>query len=227
VYHQFWTGCRPSKTYFLRRRQLDLRYGWERIEGSRVQGDEHGTKTKRSNRQIQLSDHLLEVLRKHLAFDPSAEWMTTAAADPEDYVFTTRAGTPIDESNFYHRDWLPMLRWLKIRPRPFYNTKHNYISFMLSSGHRTIYVSKQTGDSIKTLEENYARYLPEVDTGHDAIEAGIKKSADKVRSGISAKISEIFASEQEIKKPSKNRRLSNGAGEEGRTPDLMLGKHTL
>ena len=29
------------------------------------------------------------------------------------------------------------------------------------------------------------------------------------------------------KKPSKHRGLQNGAGEEGRTPDLMLGKHTL
>ena len=31
----------------------------------------------------------------------------------------------------------------------------------------------------------------------------------------------------EIKKPSSPRGLKNGAGEEGRTPDLMLGKHTL
>jgi hypothetical protein len=81
--------------------------------------------------------------------------------------------------------------------------------------------------SLRAQETNYARYLPEVDTGHDVIEAAIRESAQKVRSGILAKISEVFASEQEIKKPSKNRRLSNGAGEEGRTPDLMLGKHTL
>jgi integrase len=129
VYHQFWTGCRPSEACYLRRRHLDLRYGWERIEGSPVQGDEHGTKTKRSNREIHLTDHLALVLSRHLKFDPSAEWMSTAAADPEDYVFTTSVGTPIDESNFYHREWLPMLRRLKIRPRPFYNTRHSYISF--------------------------------------------------------------------------------------------------
>jgi hypothetical protein len=29
------------------------------------------------------------------------------------------------------------------------------------------------------------------------------------------------------KKPSISQGLQNGAGEEGRTPDLMLGKHTL
>jgi hypothetical protein len=31
----------------------------------------------------------------------------------------------------------------------------------------------------------------------------------------------------EIKKPLEHQRLKVGAGEEGRTPDLMLGKHTL
>jgi len=28
-----------------------------------------------------------------LRFDPTAEWMSTAAADPEDYVFTTHGNT--------------------------------------------------------------------------------------------------------------------------------------
>jgi integrase len=228
VYHQFWTGCRPSEASYLRRRQVDLRYGWERIEGSRVQGDEHGTKTKRSNRQIQLSEHLLDIMRDHLSYDPAGEWMTSRAANPDDYVFTTPAGTPIDEKNFYSREWLEMLRRVKIRPRrPFYNTRHSYISFMLSSGHTAMFVSQQSGDTIKTLEANYARYLPEVDSRRDIIEAAIKISAEKVRTGISDKIDEIFGRETEKKKPMKNQGLENGAGEEGRTPDLMLGKHTL
>jgi integrase len=116
VYHQFWTGCRPSEACYLRRRQVDLRYGWERIEGSRVQGDEHGTKSKRSNRQHQMSDHPMNVMRVHLSYDLSGEWMTSAASDPDDYVFTTPVkpskhrrkrppkGTAIDEANFYHRE---------------------------------------------------------------------------------------------------------------------------
>ena len=48
-----------------------------------------------------------------------------------------------------------------------------------------------------------------------------------MRSGISDKIAEIFSSEQEKKKPLRKQGLKDGAGEEGRTPDLMLGKHTL
>ena len=55
----------------------------------------------------------------------------------------------------------------------------------------------------------------------------IRESADKVRTGISDKINEIFRSEQKKKKPLVSQGLKDGAGEEGRTPDLMLGKHTL
>src|SRR5262249_14357796 len=118
-------------------------------------------------------------------------------------VFTTPTGAAIDEANFYHREWLPMLRRLKLRPRPFYNTRHSYISFMLSSGHSALFVSKQAGDKIETLEKSYAKYLPEADTRHQIIEASIRESADKVRTGISEKIAEVFASEQKGKSPRK------------------------
>ncbi len=36
-------------------------------------------------------------------------------------------------SGFYQREWVPMLRRLGIRPRPFYNARHTYISFMISA----------------------------------------------------------------------------------------------
>ena len=48
-----------------------------------------------------------------------------------------------------------------------------------------------------------------------------------MRTGISEKINEIFKNEQGKKKPLVSQGLEDGAGEEGRTPDLMLGKHTL
>jgi integrase len=42
VFHQFWTGCRPSEACALRRRDCDLNYGWERIDKSRVSGRQDG-----------------------------------------------------------------------------------------------------------------------------------------------------------------------------------------
>jgi integrase len=69
VHHQFWTGARPSESCALRRGSVDLMYGWEKIEASRVDGHEDGTKAKRSTRHIRLHENLKEVLQEHLRFE--------------------------------------------------------------------------------------------------------------------------------------------------------------
>ena len=51
----------------------------------------------------------------------------------------------------------------KIRPRPFYNTRHSYVSFLYRSERRSGFISSQTGDSIKTLKKDYAKYIEETD----------------------------------------------------------------
>src|SRR5262245_37140177 len=122
---------------------------------------------------------------------------------------------------------LPRLERLKIRPRPFYNTRHSYTSFMLSSGVKLAFVSAQTGDSIKTLESHCAKYTPEADTGRDAIEKLITKSETEVKPDTAQGDSTDSPTPPKKKKPLISRGLKDGAGEEGRTPDLMLGKHTL
>lgn len=85
------------------------------------------------------------------------------SVDPEEYLFTTPAGTPIDVGNFYKREWLPILKSKKIRARPFYNSRHSYVSFLYSIGAKSGFISSQTGDSIKTLETGYAKYIKEAD----------------------------------------------------------------
>ena len=169
VFFQFWQGPRPSESTALRRADVDLRYASARIHRSRVQGKEAGTKTKRSNREIHLHDNVVEVLKDE---NPVA-----LHVKPDDYFFTTPAGYPIDEENFYKREWLPMLRAKKIRPRPFYNTRHSYVSFLYSIGAKSGFISSQTGDSIKTLEADYAKYIPEADSSRDFVEAEIQKRA--------------------------------------------------
>ncbi len=63
VFHQFWTGARPSEASALRRADVDIQYGWEKIEKSLVQGHQGGPKTKRSNRQVRLHNNLVDVLQ--------------------------------------------------------------------------------------------------------------------------------------------------------------------
>ena len=75
-----------------------------------------------------------------------------------------------------------ILRRLKnTRPRPFYNTRHSYVSFLYSIGARSGFISSQTGDSIKTLEKDYAKYIKEADDNRDFVENQIQKSATQVK----------------------------------------------
>jgi hypothetical protein len=50
-----------------------------------------------------------------------------------------------------------MLRVLKIRPRPFYNTCHTYISYMLQIGGKPLWVARQTGTSLDMIEHHYGK----------------------------------------------------------------------
>lgn len=88
-------------------------------------------------------------------------------------------------------------------------------------------ISSRAGDSEKTPRAHYAKYIEDVDNSRTLIEASIIASENEVKTLITYKLQELLAEGQEIKKPSISQGLKDGAGEEGRTPDLMLGKHTL
>jgi hypothetical protein len=51
------------------------------------------------------------------------------------------------------------LRVLQIRPRPFYNTRHTFISVALTLGYNQKWIAEQTGTSIAMLQENYGKYI--------------------------------------------------------------------
>jgi hypothetical protein len=66
-------------------------------------------------------------------------------------------------------------------PRPFYNTRHSLVSFLYSIGAKSGFISSQTGDSIKTLETDYAKYIKEADDNRDFVEERIQKSGTRVK----------------------------------------------
>ena len=72
---------------------------------------------------------------------------------------------------------MPSLRAKELRPRPFYDSRHSYTSFPASIGARSAFVSAQTGDSIKPIEEHYAKYIPDADSMRDLVEAQVRESA--------------------------------------------------
>ena len=78
--------------------------------------------------------------------------------EPNSYVFTDGQGKPIDQSEFA-RGFQAVLRVLKIRQRPFYNTRHTFISIALTLGCNQKWIAEQTGTSIAMIQEHYGKYI--------------------------------------------------------------------
>jgi integrase len=78
--------------------------------------------------------------------------------EPNSYVFTDGQGKPIDQSEFA-RGFQAVLRVLKIRPRPFYNLRHTFISIALTLGSNPKWIAEQTGTSVAMIQEHYGKYI--------------------------------------------------------------------
>ena len=101
------------------------------------------------------------------------------------------------------------------------------ISFLLSMGAKSAFVSSQTGDSIRTRETLYAKYLSGADTGREIVKTSIRHSATQVKPWANTDKSHSIPIPLQRKKPLIVQGLRNEAGDRGRTGDLVLGKHTL
>jgi hypothetical protein len=98
---------------------------------------------------------------------------------------------------------------------------------MLSIGAKMAFVSAQTGDKEATLRKHYTRYLEEIDPDRNWIEAAIRQSekSEKFREkSEKSGFGRDGSRSPKMKKPLIPQGLKSGAGEEGRTPDLMLGE---
>ena len=67
-------------------------------------------------------------------------------------------GKPIDQSEFA-RGFQAVLRVFKTRQRPFYNTRHTYISVALALGCNQKWIAEQTGTSMQMIQEHYGKYI--------------------------------------------------------------------
>ena len=143
--------------------RVDLLKGKATIVLSRTLGEENAPKTGASTRTIALLPNVVELLKTLLPLHVTAE----------DYVFTDEQGKPINQNEF-GRKFQDVLRVLGIRPRPFYNTRHTYISVALTLGCNPKWIAEQTGTSIAMIQQNYGRYIR--DDGDALLRAYVESS---------------------------------------------------
>jgi integrase len=94
-------------------------------------------KTERAVRDVILMPALGEALRQHKR--------ETRFDRPDDYVFTTRAGTPHHAPNIGLRALKPALEKAGLQPVRWHDLRHTFASLLIAGGANITFVSRQLG----------------------------------------------------------------------------------
>lgn len=141
----FGTGCRTGEAIGLRWKHLNENCSTVWIGESLSRGIRKSTKTNRA-RTITLTPNLQSLM---LSRKPEKY-------KPDELVFTSSRGNPIDDHNFRNRAWKSILAKVNVEYRKPYNTRHTLISHALDRGMNPVTVAQLTGHDVQTLYENYA-----------------------------------------------------------------------
>lgn len=150
---RFFTGMRSGEVNGLRWKHVDFERREILIRETFTQGRVEYTKNNYSQREISMSQPVLEALQRQRE--------RTGQGGREGYVFCSRTGTPVDAKNFNNRIWVPMLEYLEIPYRRPYQTRHTAATLWLASGESPEWVARQMGHSTtEMLFRVYSRYIP-------------------------------------------------------------------
>jgi len=114
------------------------------------QGRFFATKTKTSNRKIDLGPTVLSELKK---------WKLACPKHDLDLVFPNEAGEPINHSNMVQRHFIPALRAAGLSKIRFHDLRHTNASLRLENGENIKYIQTQLGHASPTVTLNVYAHL--------------------------------------------------------------------
>jgi integrase len=145
------TGCRVGEAAALKWGNIgaDFSTVWIGESVSRGHFNQRGTKTGKI---------------RTISLTPSARSMLIARRDrlnpkPDDLVFPSPKGKPIDDHNFCNRAWKKILTSCHIEYRTPYNLRHSAISHALANGANPIALAEQTGHDKRVMLSTYAHAI--------------------------------------------------------------------
>ena len=148
---RFFTGMRTGEVHGLKWRYVDFERRLIRVRETVVLGEDEYTKTDGSQRDIQMSQPVVEALTR--------QYEVTGKLS--DYVFCNLMGAPLDNKNFTDRIWYPLLRHLGMTERRPYQMRHTAATLWLASGEAPEWIARQLGHtSTEMLFRVYSRYVP-------------------------------------------------------------------
>ncbi len=187
------TGLRLGEAIALRWGDVDWHGGFIHVQRSYSRG-ELSTPKSGKDRRVDMSSQLQRVLRalyeerfeRAVAIDPEAQAALEVerAAALEAIVFVDEVGGHIDEANFRHRIWGPLLTAAKLRHLRLHDLRHTCASLLIAGGAELQYVQQQLGHHSPAFTLTvYGHLLPKdrrgmVDQLDDAAPAGTPAAPD-------------------------------------------------
>jgi len=147
---RFFTGMRTAEIDGLQWKYVDFDKREILIRETLVNDKLTYTKTDGSQREIHMSQPVYDALLQQRA----VSW-------GQQYVFCTRNGTPLSHNNITKRVWYPLLRYLGLKERRPYQSRHTAATLWLASGESPEWIARQMGHtSTEMLFRVYSRYVP-------------------------------------------------------------------
>ncbi|MBN1142269.1 MAG: site-specific integrase [Deltaproteobacteria bacterium] len=148
---RFFTGLRTGEIDGLQWKYVDLEKRLFLIRETLVGGRIETPKTPGSIREVQMSGPVLEAMKR--------QWEVTGKLGK--FVFGNRNGEALDQCNVTSRIWYPTLRFLGIKLRRPYQTRHTTATLWLASGENPEWIARQMGHtSTEMLFTVYSRFVP-------------------------------------------------------------------
>jgi integrase len=147
---RFFTGMRTGEIDGLQWQCVDFERRQILVRRSLVKDELVYTKNDGSFRSIDMSGPVFEALHAQ-----------KQATGKFDYVFYSRNGTPLVHRNVTQRVWYPLLRYLGLRQRRPYQTRHTAATLWLAAGEAPEWIARQMGHTTtEMLFRVYSRYVP-------------------------------------------------------------------
>lgn len=148
---RFFTGMRTAEIDGLKWKYVDFERRQILIRETVVDGKDDTTKTPESVRTIEMSSLVYKALRDQ----------HTVSGGLSNYVFCTRNGSPLQHRNVTKRVWFPTLRYIGIKNRRPYQTRHTAATLWLAAGENPEWIARQMGHvNTRMLFTVYSRFVP-------------------------------------------------------------------
>ncbi|UCF82632.1 MAG: site-specific integrase, partial [Desulfobacteraceae bacterium] len=145
-----FSGARQGELLGLKWGDLDWEKSQIHIQRTFNKGRFFNTKTKGSNRKIDLGPKVIIELKK---------WKLACPKSELNLIFPNGQGNPMNFSNMMNRHFFPALKAAELPKMRFHDIRHTYARLMIDQGENIKYIQSQLGHSSPTVTWNVYAHL--------------------------------------------------------------------